>query len=366
VVKVSYKQLKEKHLRLLRNLQYQSGLFAASSKGVSTGYDKSWLRDNFYETIPFEIIEDWKIAEKAYNAILQIFLRYEEKIDWAIREKPVESYKYIHARYHPETFDEYWEEWGNKQNDAVGCILFKVGELECRYSRSVLNSKEKIRIINKLVKYLESIEYWHDEDSGMWEIEEEIHASSIGACVAGLESIKKVPGINVPDELIKKGQEALDELLPKESGTKEVDLALLSLIWPYDVVSNDQKIEILGNIERNLLKGRGVMRFKGDKYYSNDKAEHDTEAEWTFGLSWLSIISQLHRDFDQAEMYIKKLIINDTPQGLPELYFSDSSEHNENVPLGWSEALFIVALHNFEQQYGKGLIVPERNLLITH
>ena len=49
--RLTYKQLIDQHLKILKNLQYNSGLFAASSKSVGTGYDKSWLRDNFYECL---------------------------------------------------------------------------------------------------------------------------------------------------------------------------------------------------------------------------------------------------------------------------------------------------------------------------
>src|SRR3989344_8068516 len=128
MARLTYKQLIDRHLKILKSLKYPSGLFSASKKGISTGYDKSWLRDNFYETIAFEVIGDWNTVEKTYRAILKIFIKHEEKLDWAIKNRPTQSFQYIHARFHPETFNEFWEEWGNKQNDAVGCILFRIGE----------------------------------------------------------------------------------------------------------------------------------------------------------------------------------------------------------------------------------------------
>jgi hypothetical protein len=47
---------------------------------------------------------------------------------------------------------------------------------------------------------------------------------------------------------------------------------------------------------------------------------------------------------------IKELIAIDTPEGMPELYFSNSPEYNENTPLGWSESLFIVALYELNDR----------------
>lgn len=349
-IKLTYDELLEQHLHILKNLQYKSGLFAASNKNVSTGYDKSWLRDNFYEAIAFEVIGDWDTVEKTYHSILHIFLKHEYKIDYAINKKPQAKHEYIHARFHPETFDEFWEEWGNKQNDSIGAILFRIGELEHHQKRTILKDPDCIRIVNKLVKYLESIEYWHDEDSGMWEEDEEVHASSVGACVAGLKSIQRLPHVNVPDSLIKKGEETLKKLLPRESKKKFVDLSLLSLIWPYDIVTPRQREEILKNVEYLLLKERGVIRYKNDHYYNKNKDGYSEEAEWTFGLSWLAIIYEKLDDHKKANEFIQKMLHTQTIQGIPELYFSNSPKHNENNPLGWSESLFIVALHDINKK----------------
>jgi len=350
MARLTYDQLIERHLDILKGLQYPSGLFAASKKDVSTGYDKSWLRDNFYETLAFEIICDWKTVEKTYEAILEIFLRYEQKIDAAIAHKPQARFEYIHARFHPETFDEFWEDWGNKQNDAIGCILFRLGELEINLKRSIIKTPDQTRIINKLVKYLNSIEYWQDKDSGMWEEAEEVHASSIGACVAGLKSISRVPDIEVPKILIRKGEKALNAILPRESPSKFTDLSLLSLIWPYNVVNPEQRQQILENVEYHLLRERGIIRYKGDRYYNKNADGVSEEAEWTFGLSWLAIIYQKLGNSEKARELMKNLISEDTPEGIPELYYSNSPEYNENTPLGWSESLFIVALYEMDQR----------------
>ncbi len=353
MARLTYQQLIDRHVEILKGLQYDTGLFAASDKGVGTGYDKSWLRDNFYETVAFEVIGDWDTVEKTYNAILEIFLKHESKIDWAIENKPTHTYQYIHARFNPETFNEFWEEWGNKQNDAIGCILFRIGELETNHKRSILQTEDHIRIVNKLVQYLGAIEYWSEGDSGMWEEDEELHASSVGACVAGLSSIRKLSTVDVPYEFIEKGREALSALLPRESGRKFVDLALLSLVWPYDVVTPTQREEILENVEYHLLRNRGVIRYKGDRYYNKNQDGYSEEAEWTFGLAWLAIIYERAGNHEKAHGLVKNLLLDDTESGVPELYFSNSPEYNDNTPLGWSESLFIVALYEMERRHGE-------------
>jgi GH15 family glucan-1,4-alpha-glucosidase len=74
-----YEKLIAQHTSILESLQYQSGLFAASSKEVGTGYNKAWLRDNFYECLAFEVLGDWQTVEKTYRAILDIFKKHESK-----------------------------------------------------------------------------------------------------------------------------------------------------------------------------------------------------------------------------------------------------------------------------------------------
>jgi phosphorylase kinase alpha/beta subunit len=344
-----YSKLVKQHLKILEGLQYDSGLFAASQKGIETGYDKAWLRDNFYECLAFEVLEDWGTVQKTYRAILEILKKHEFKIDHAISKKPEYTHEYIHPRYNPQTFEEYWEEWGNKQNDSIGCILFKIGELEKIKKGMIVTSDDDRRVIQKLVWYLSTLEYWHDPDSGMWEENQEIHASSVGACVAGLKMAKHIDGIEVPNDLIALGEQVLRATLPRESEKKFVDLALLSLIWPYDVLTAEETAKVLDNVEYHLLRERGVIRYKGDAYYNKNPDGWSEEAEWTFGLCWLAIIYEQLGDHEKASTFMDKAKATMTKKGLPELYFSNSTKYNDNTPLGWSESLFIVALHDVNE-----------------
>ena len=326
-----------KSIQILKQMQYPTGLFAASRMTGKTGYNLAWIRDNIYTAIGLEAAEKYSIVKRALKALLDVLLKHEYKIDWAIKEKPTHHYQYIHARYDPITMEEVWEQWGNKQNDAIGALLFKVGDLEQKRIKIIRNQMD-IKILQKLVLYLKSIEYWHDKDNGMWEENEEVHASSIGACVAGLKKISKI--VNVPKHLIKKGEIALNKLLPRESETKEVDMALLSLIYPYNVVSKKQRDEILKNVEEKLVRVRGVVRFVGDKYHYRNG-----EAQWTKGLPWLAIIYRQLNKPEKYAYYMRKSIKAMNKKGeLPELYYADGKEHNENCPLAWSQALFVVGL----------------------
>ena len=341
----------KQHLKVLRSLQYKSGLFSASAHNGHTGYDKSWLRDNFYECLPFMIIGDHEAAKKTYKSLLNIFLKHEDKIDHAIAAKPKHTHQYIHARYNPHTFDEYWEEWGNKQHDAIGEVLYGIGWLEGECNIKILENEDYKRVVKKLVDYLGAVMYWRDPDNGVWEEEEEIHASSIGACVAGLTAIKKYTDIRVPQKYIKSGKSALRHLLPRESEKKFVDLALLSLIYPFHVVTAKERDLILKDTIYHLERKRGVIRYKGDQYYNKNKDGHSEEAEWTFGFSWIAIIYEMMHKKKKAKEYIEKAISSINKKGeVPELYFSNS-EKFVNSPLGWSESMFIIALYYFNEKH---------------
>jgi len=325
----------QKSIEILKNLQHPSGLFSAASS-QKTGYHRAWIRDTVYEALALER-HDLPAAFKAYHALLDVLKKHEFKIDWAIKEKPSAAYQYIHARYDPEALAEIREEWGNKQNDAIGALLFRIGELE-KKGVKVLRDLNDYRLVQKLIFYLGRVEYWQDQDNGMWEEYEEVHASSVGACVAGLKAVKDL--LYVPEEYIVKGEETLARLLPRESETKEVDLALLSLIYPYNIVSPEMREHLLKNVEEKLVREKGVIRYVGDQYY-NDGAE----AEWTFGFSWLSIIYKQLGNMEKYKYYLQKTIEVMNEQGeLPELYLATSKVANENTPLGWSQGMFLLAL----------------------
>ncbi len=327
-----------KSVQILKNLQNSKGLFLASSQNVTTGYDRAWIRDNIYEALGLEAAEDSEGVIKTYHALLDIMLKHEYKIDWAIRKKPSDKMEYIHARFHPEELTEIPHEWGNKQNDATGGFLFKIGDL-IEKGVKVIRDHNDIRILRKLVKYLASVEYWQDMDNGMWEEYEEVHASSVGACVAGLKKISQF--IEVPTWLIEKGQETLNELLPNESVTKRVDLSLLSLIYPYNVVSKKQREQILTNVENILVRNKGVIRYEGDVYYGSENGE----AEWTFGFPWLAKIYKEMGDLVKYQFYLRKTKEAMTSEEeLPELYYAGTNEYNENTPLGWSQAMYLIAV----------------------
>ena len=333
------------HINNLKKLITPSGLFLASSENVETGYDKAWLRDNVYEALAFEYAGEWDIVAKTYHTLLDIFDKHIDKINWATTNKPFESWQFIHARYNPETLEEFWESWGNKQHDAVGAVLFKLADFEAQ-GKSVLRDENDRRTVQTLIYYICNVEYWHDADSGMWEENEEVHASSIGAVLAALLKWQEVGGMDVDQDAIDRGVEALGNILPRESESKFSDLALLSLIYPYNIVNSEMANQILDNLVYHLTKNKGVIRYKFDQYYNKNPDGFSEEAEWCFGLSWLAIAYKQLGEDEKAKYYLQKATDTVTSDGkVPELYYSNSDEANENNPLGWSESMYVTALY---------------------
>jgi GH15 family glucan-1,4-alpha-glucosidase len=342
------------HLAVVRSLQKPSGVFTASAHTVATGYDKAWLRDIYFMTLGFLETGEIETVQKAAKALLSVFVKHKDKINWAITHKPHETWQYIHARFHPETFEEYWEEWGNSQNDAVGEVLNILVELELR-GASVIETEEERAMLQSIIDYLIALEYWHDADNGIWEENMEVHASSVGSCVAALKKAKQLDWLNVPEDAIAHGEAVLRALLPRESRAKFADLALLSLIYPFAVTTEAETIEILRNVEYHLTRDKGVIRYKLDRYYNNNEDGYSEEAEWCFGLSWLAIIYAERGEKEKAYYYLRQARATVTPQGLvPELYYSHTERPNDNTPLGWSESMYVVALKKVQDLEQRG------------
>ncbi len=333
-----------RHLAEVKKLQKPTGVFTASAHSVSTGYDKAWLRDNYFMLLGFLETGDIETVQQAAKALLSLFIKHKDKINWAIEHKPHETWQYIHARFHPESFEEYWEEWGNRQNDAVGEVLDILCILELR-GGSVVETDEERDMVQKIIDYLVRIEFWHDPDNGIWEEHLEVHASSIAAVTAALKKAQQISWLSVPDGVIEKGEEALRKLLPRESVGKFADLALLTILYPFHEATREEEDVILRNVEYHLTRDKGVIRYKNDRYYNYNEDGYSEEAEWCMGLAWLSIIYAERGDRVRAEAYLERARQTMTDAGaIPELYFSHTDKPNDNIPLGWAESMYVIAL----------------------
>ncbi|WP_313894650.1 glycoside hydrolase family 15 protein [Psychrobacillus sp.] len=319
-------------MEVLDRMRLPNGAYTAS---VSKDYDFVWIRDVVYTVLPF-LQSQTERYEKAYHALFDLFKTYEWKIDIHRENKPFYLFEYIHSRYSTD-LKEMSQEWGHAQNDAIGAFLWGVG-MGVSNGIKVIRDDKDIAIIQKLVDYLECLQYWQAKDNGMWEESMELHASSIGACVAGLRAVKML--VIVKEELIQKGEDALRFILPRESETKETDLSLLSLIYPYRIVERETALKIVEMVSEHLERTNGCIRYENDKYYNEG-----SEAEWCFGLPWLGMCYFELGMYDKAYEYvIKTERIVPANWEIPELYIGGKNVPNGNTPLAWSVSLSYVFL----------------------
>lgn len=338
----------EQSYQVLDRLRLPHGLYIASP---SEHYAYVWLRDTVYMSWPY-VDKPGNTYVRAYARMLDLFRDLEWKLDILCKEKPLWEWEYVHARYRAEDVAEIHDQsWGHVQHDMIGAFLFGIGAGN-RAGKAMFRDDKDREVVQKLVRYLGNVQYWRDPDNGMWEEARAVHASSVGACAAGLKAVQ--PFVEVPEPLIQAGLKTVLDLYPKESADRPADLAQLSLIYPYRLFTGLLAEAIIDQVERSLLRERGVIRYIGDSYYSTLEADHGrghgpsfyygTEAEWTFGLPWLALCHLELDNRERAKEYIRWTEDVMLESGvLPELYYSRSSKPNPNTPLGWSSAMYILA-----------------------
>lgn len=319
----------------LESLRNADGVICAAP---TDEYSACWLRDQMYSTLAYFYLEDYRKFRDGIWIVFDILLKHKEKIDNSICYAPVYGHEYIHAKFNDLTYEEITKEWGHHQLDAIGLFLFIVGFSYEKKVKLIRNRADE-ELIQLLVSYLTSVRYWEVPDNGMWEEETNLHASSIGACVAGLTKIKKYNIAVVPQSLIDLGSEMLYKILPNESLDRDEDLAQLSLIWPYNILSTEVEDVILRRITNKLVQKKGVNRYLNDNYY---RSQNGISAEWTMGFFWLSIVNSQKGNKELAKAWFKKGLSTKTKAGdLPELYYNNKP--NKNTPLAWSHALALIA-----------------------
>jgi len=319
----------------LEKLRNERGAFVAAD---SDDYNACWIRDQLYSTFAYYYLGETKKFSDGIRVVFDIFSNSKEKLERGACVIPSVSHEYLHAKYHPDTFGEITDDWGHHQVDAIGLFLYMVAFAEKNGVR-VVESPNDREILQLLVSYLTIVKYWEAPDNGMWEEGLDMHTSSIGAAVKGLLSIKDAGLALVPNELIKKGGEAIAAILPNESPNREVDMAQLSLIWPYNILSEKVTETVIGRVEERLVRAYGLQRYWDDNYYRSDDG---ISAEWTMGFFWMSIIaSRRGKTTDAHDWFIRGMSTITSAGELPELY--QNGKPNKNTPLAWSHSLALIA-----------------------
>ncbi|KAF9199593.1 hypothetical protein BGZ49_010269 [Haplosporangium sp. Z 27] len=329
-----------------------TGLIPASTAVTSHGdYRDAWVRDNVYSIMAVfglalayrRVDDDEGRAYELEHAVIKLMrgllfsmMRQVHKVE---EFKKTQSLKdCLHAKYNTATGDTVVgdSEWGHLQIDATSIFLLALAQMTAS-GMLIVYTTDEVDFIQNLVFYIERA--YRTPDYGIWERgnkvnhgEPELNSSSIGMAVAALQAIN---GINLfgsrggpssvihvlPDE-ITRNYTTLHSALPRESNSKEIDAALLSVIgFPAFAVGDAKLVERTRNEIIEKLGGKyGCKRFLRDGHQTvleNTSRLHydpqelkifeDIECEWPLFFTYFILDGLFSENEDQVEEYRAKL-----------------------------------------------------------
>jgi phosphorylase kinase alpha/beta subunit len=394
-----------------------TGLLPASTAVNAHGdYTDAWVRDNVYSilavwglALAYRKVDDdsGRTVELEYSVVklmrglLFAMMRQAAKVE-AFKEtqSPLDA---LHAKYDTATGDVVVgdDAWGHLQLDATSIFLLMLAQMTTSGLHIIFNTDE-VNFIQNLVYYIGRA--YRTPDYGIWERgnkinhgNPELNASSVGMAKAALEAMN---GLNLygvrggqtsvihvmPDE-IARTRITLESLLPRESSSKEVDAALLSVIsFPAFAVDDGQLCDRTRQKIIDKLQGRyGCKRFLRDGHqtviedttrlhyepWELKQFEH-IECEWPLFFTYLLLDGVFRGDRQQVEDYQTRLegllVERDGLKLLPELYYvpkaaiaaekkapqSQTRLPNENIPLVWAQSLYLLG-----QMLSEGLLLVD-------
>ncbi|WP_414579483.1 glycoside hydrolase family 15 protein [Anabaena sp. CCY 9402-a] len=391
-----------------------TGLLPASTAITAHGdYTDAWVRDNVYS-----ILAVWGLA-LAYRKVDEDKGRTYELEHSVIKlmrgllfammrqSHKVEQFKHtqslldgLHAKYNTTTGDIVVgdDEWGHLQLDATSIFLLMLAQMTAS-GLQITYTIDEVNFVQNLVYYIGRA--YRTPDYGIWERgnkinhgNAELNASSVGMAKAALESINGLDLFGVrgsqasvihvlPDE-IARARITLESLLPRESASKEIDAALLSIIsYPAFAVEDVQLRERTLNEIIHKLQGKyGCKRFLRDGHQTvledNQRLHYEPwelkqfehiECEWPLFFTYLALDGLFCDDKKRTKFYQESLasllIERDGLHLLPEVYYvpdenveseklvpqSQPRLPNENVPLVWAQSLYFLG-----QMLSEGLL----------
>jgi len=402
---------------------------AATADSENTGYKYVWVRDNIYVAYAHYIMGDRETTAKTLMGLMAYFQKFSFRFADIIENPELKEQvmKRPNIRFNGEALTEIDEDWEHAQNDALGYFLWLYCKLakEWGFASPLLSlAQEESATLLQFMRYFNAIRYWEDADSGHWEEGRKVSASSIGPVVAGLKALRAIilngyidlSEQENPDDaammmpLIRKGEAALDEILPWESRNlggdsgieRRYDAALLYLIYPLKVVSQQQAETILSDVKEALMGNYGIARYPYDSFWCRDFQDLDKSiqtAKYTGREAWLKdhdravkrgeeaqwcifdpIISAIYGEWFQESgddrflelqtLHFNRALGQITGEGntvdggagnnepveipayrCPELYYLQHDEYVPNVstPLLWTQANLCIALKLMER-----------------
>jgi len=379
-----------------------SGLLPASTAHTVHGnYGDAWVRDCVYS---IQCVWGLALAHRRLDGPTTRVFELEQRVIQLMRgllvammrQAPkVERFKNslnrldaIHAKYDTSRGDPVVadEGWGHLQLDATALYLLQLAQLT-RAGLVVVHNHHERDFVQNLVYYVARA--YRVADYGIWERgdkgnhgEPERNASSIGLVKAALEALDGLDlygpygdgssGLHVPQPPLMRLGRALQALLPRESASKEVDSACLSVIgYPAWAVEDPQLLErTRSKIRRDLGGIYGYKRFRRDghqtvvedhrrlHYEREELAQFEAiECEWPLFFAYELVTACCELRWEEAWSWRRRLTsvcveVDGVPL-LPELYLVPSGSieaerrqpgsqarlANANVPLLWTQSL---------------------------
>ncbi|MBW4606166.1 MAG: glycoside hydrolase family 15 protein [Hassallia sp. WJT32-NPBG1] len=391
-----------------------TGLLPASTAITAHGdYTDAWVRDNVYSILAVwglglayrKVDEDngrtYELEHsvvKLMRGLLFAMMRQSQKVEqFKHTQSPLDA---LHAKYNTATGDIVVgdDEWGHLQLDATSIFILMLAQMTAS-GLQIIFTIDEVNFVQNLVYYIGRA--YRTPDYGIWERgnkinrgSAELNASSIGMAKAALEAINGVDLFGVhgsqasvihalPDE-IARARITLESLLPRESGSKEIDAALLSVIsFPAFAVEDVELRDRTLNDIINKLEGKyGCKRFLRDGHQTVLEDSHrlhyepwelkqfeHIECEWPLFFTYLLLDGLFRGDKEQVNKYqssLESLLFErDGLLLLPELYYvpeenveaerltpqSQPRLPNENIPLVWAQSLYFLG-----QMLSEGLL----------
>jgi phosphorylase kinase alpha/beta subunit len=394
-----------------------SGLLPASTAVNDHGdYTDAWVRDNVYsiqavwglalayrkaEVDPGRAFELEHSVVKLMRGLLFAMMRQAHKVEsFKYSQSPMDA---LHAKYNTTNGATVVPDdgWGHLQIDATSIFLLMLVQMTAS-GLSIVFTQDEVDFIQNLAYYIGRA--YRTPDYGIWERgnkvnhgSPELNASSIGMAKAALTAIDGfnlfgMQGgdgsvIHVMADEIARCRMTLESMLPRESSSKEVDAALLSVIgFPAFAIENRELVDRTRSKIVDRLQGNyGCKRFLRDghqtvledasrlHYEPTELKQFDhIECEWPLFWTYLALDAIFRGDREQAADYLAKLdaVAVAQPDGvklLPEVYFvpadlvaaekaapqSQIRQPNDNLPLVWAQSLYYLG-----QMLHEGLISP--------
>lgn len=383
-----------------------SGLLPASTAVNQHGdYTDAWVRDNVYS-----ILAVWGLAlayrrqddpegrgvelefatVRLMRGLLRSMMRQSPKVEAFKRSQdPADA---LHAKFDTATGEPVVgdDAWGHLQLDATSLWLLLLAQMTAS-GLAIVQSSAEVRFVQNLVYYVGRA--YRTPDYGIWERGDktnhglpEVNASSVGMAKAALEALSgfnlygprggQASVIHVQPDEIARARVTLEALLPRESGSKEVDAALLSIVgFPAFAIDDAELAARTRATVLERLRGRyGLKRFLRDGHQSPledpdrlhyephelERFEH-IEAEWPLFEAYLALDALFRGEPNEADRHLARLrevaIEVGGVASLPELYLvpeecieaeqtapgSQPRAPGENLPLVWAQSLWLLA-----------------------